>query len=157
MTNRYVAPLKYSVNLNSHLNFKFKGKTIVMAVPYLSPFVKCFSVTNTRQSQLFLLLTAPLLLPRLQNLDCQLASDKHSILSNRRRDKDYFIPLKTGCQRKDGREFHRVRLQRYVSGQVRLYDGSTRSRRQVPIFKNFYRRKLRPYDNLPMQLILLRS
>ncbi len=95
--------------------------------------------------------------PRLQNWDCQLARDKHSILGNRRRDEDYFIPLKTGCQRKDGREFHRVRLQRYVSGQVRLYDGSTRSRRQVPILKNFYRRKLRPYDNLPMQLILLRS
>ncbi len=26
MMNRYLVPLKYLVNLNSHLNFKFEGK-----------------------------------------------------------------------------------------------------------------------------------
>ncbi len=34
MANRYSVPLKYLVNLNSHLNFKFEGKIKVIAVTY---------------------------------------------------------------------------------------------------------------------------
>jgi hypothetical protein len=35
MMNRYSVSLKYSVNLNSHLNFDFKGKIKFLAVNYL--------------------------------------------------------------------------------------------------------------------------
>ncbi len=34
MANRYSVPLKYLVNLNSHLNFKFEGKIKFIAVTY---------------------------------------------------------------------------------------------------------------------------
>jgi hypothetical protein len=34
MANRYSVPLKYSVNSNSHSNFKFEGKIKFIAVTY---------------------------------------------------------------------------------------------------------------------------
>ncbi len=35
--DRYLVPLKYLVNLNSHLNFKFKGKIKFIAVTWVQP------------------------------------------------------------------------------------------------------------------------
>jgi hypothetical protein len=35
MMNRYSVPPKYSINLNSHSNFKFKSKIKFIAVNYL--------------------------------------------------------------------------------------------------------------------------
>jgi hypothetical protein len=43
MMNRYLFPLKYLVNLNSHSNFKFEGKIKFIA---FTKFIQAWDSTN---------------------------------------------------------------------------------------------------------------
>jgi hypothetical protein len=54
MMNRYLVPLKYLVNSNSHSNFKFEGKIKFITVKMSNFTFDKFSVAKSKISKVFL-------------------------------------------------------------------------------------------------------